>query len=104
VSRTTCRRPAETCHCRFAQTAPRHHDILLNVEADVAVALELLELATTWEELDYSNEAVIPPCDWLDFAATHNWRDPELASRLFSVATDVAGRTPEPALAVRSRR
>ena len=98
MSHTMCaRRPAATCHCRFANTAPLHHDLLLNVEADVAVALELLELATTWEELDYSGQEVIPPCDWLDFVAAHNWRDPELASRLFSVATDVASRSPEPA-------
>ena len=61
------------------------------------MALELLELATTWEELDYSGQALIPPCDWLDFAAAHNWRDPELATRLFSVAIDVASRSPEPA-------
>lgn len=98
MSKTTCvRRPALTCHCRFASTAPLHHDLLLNVEADVSVALELLELATTWEELDYSREAVIPPCDWLEFAGAHNWRDPELASRLFSVAIDVACRSAEPA-------
>src|SRR4051812_24702437 len=72
LSKTTCaRRPAETCHCRFARLAPRHHDVLLNAEADVATTLELLELATTWEELDYSDEAVIPPCDWMDFAAAH---------------------------------
>lgn len=97
MSKTMCaRRPVTTCHCRFARTAPRHHDLLLKVEADVAVALELLELATTWEELDYSGEAVIPPCDWLDFAADHNWHDPELAARLFMVATDVAARSPEP--------
>lgn len=96
--KTTCaRRPAATCHCRFASTAPLHHDLLLNVEDDVAVALELLELATTWEELDYSGEAVIPPCDWLEFSAAHNWRDPELALRLFSVAIDVVARSPEPA-------
>lgn len=102
---TRCaRRPAATCDCRFARIAPRHHDALLNVEADVAVTVELLELATTWEELDYSAEAVIPPCDWLDFAAAHNWRDPELASRLFSLAIDVAARRPESALAGRSRR
>jgi hypothetical protein len=102
---TRCaRRPAATCDCRFARIAPRHHDALLNVEADVAVTVELLELATTWEELDYSGEAVIPPCDWLDFAAAHNWRDPELASRLFSLAIDVAARRPEPALAGRGRR
>jgi hypothetical protein len=73
--------------------------MLLNVETDVAMAVELLELATTWEELDYSAEAVIPPSDWLDFAAAHPWRDTELALRLFGVATDVAGRHVQPALA-----
>ena len=100
MPKTTCvRRPAGPCHCRFAAAAPGHHDLLLNVEADVAVTLELLELATTWDELDYSGEAVIPPCDWLDFAAAHNWRDPELATRLFSLAIDVAARRPEPAWA-----
>jgi hypothetical protein len=74
------------------------------VEADVATTLELLELATTWAELDYSEEAVIPPCDWMDFAAAHTWRDPVLAARLFSLAIDVASRRAEPALAGRSRR
>jgi hypothetical protein len=56
------------------------------------MALELLELATTWEELDYSMEAVIPPGDWLDFVAEHTWHDRETAERLFSVAVDVARR------------
>jgi hypothetical protein len=93
VSVMTC----ATCTCRYAKTAPLHHDLLLNVEADVAVAVELLELATTWEELDYSGQAVIPPHDWLDFAAAHTWRDPELATRLFSLALDVVARSPEPA-------
>jgi hypothetical protein len=102
LSKTTCaRRPAVACECRFAKVAPWHHDLLLNVEADVATTLELMELATTWDELDYSGEAVIPPCDWLDFVAAHHWRDPELAFRLFSVAIDVAARRPEPAMARR---
>jgi hypothetical protein len=70
----------------------------------VAMAVELLELATTWGELDYSEEAVIPPQDWLDFAAAHTWRDTDTAFRLFSVATDVASRRPEPAPAVWARR
>lgn len=105
MPKTTCaRRPAVPCACRFATIAPGHHDLLLNVEVDVATTLELMELATTWEEIDYSAEAVIPPCDWMDFAATHNWRDPELASRLFSLAIDVAARRAEPALAGRGRR
>ena len=105
MNETTCaRRPAAGCDCRFARIAPLHHDLLLNVEVDVATTLELLELATTWEEIDYSEQAVIPPCDWMDFAAAHHWRDPELASRLFSLAIDVAARRPEPALAGRGWR
>ena len=104
MNKTTCaRRPAVTCDCRFARIAPRHHDLLLNVEVDVATTIELMELATTWEEIDYSEEAVIPPRDWMDFATGHNWRDPELVLRLFSLAIDVAARRPEPALAGRAR-
>ena len=93
-----------TCQCRFARTAPLHHDMLLKVETDVSVALELMELATTWEELDYSAQAVIPPADWLPFAAAHPWRDTELALRLFGVATDVAARQAQPAMAAWDRR
>lgn len=104
MPKTTChRRPAAICECRFAVLAPRHHDMLVNVEVDVAMAVELLELATTWEELDYSGEAVIPPRDWLDFAAAHTWRNPDMALRLFSVATDVACRHPERVLVARAR-
>jgi hypothetical protein len=77
--------------------APVHHDALVQIDGDVTMALELMELATTWEELDYSGEAVIPPSDWLDFAAIHDWRDPELAARLFGVALDVVNRSPRPA-------
>ena len=84
--------------------APLHHDVLVRVDDDLAMAVELLELATTWEELDYSGEAMIPPSDWLDFAAIHDWGDPELAERLFSVALDVVNRSAQPALAVRARR
>jgi hypothetical protein len=71
----------------------------VNVESDVAMALELMEMAVTWEELDYSGEMVIPPCEWMEFATAHNWRDPDVATRLFSVAADVASRTATPAVA-----
>ena len=105
MPKSTCpRRAAATCDCRFAKLAPRHHDVLVQVESNVAMALELLELATTWEELDYSGEEMIPPSDWIDFAAIHDWRDPALADRLFSVALDVINRSPQLALAARDRR
>ncbi len=99
MPKSTCsRRPSGGCPCRFAAVAPAHHDQLVRAETDVAMALELLELATTWDELDYSTEAVIPPADWLEFVAEHLWHDPAIAERLFSVAVDVARRgAPSPA-------
>ncbi len=100
---TACRAPV-ACSCRFAREAPLHHDALLRVDADVAAALELFELATTWEELDYSGEALVEPADWLEFAAEHRWRNPEVAERLFSVAVDVALRRGAPATSTRLLR
>ena len=78
------------CSCPFAGAAPVHHDQLLRAPTDVSMALDLMELATTWGELDYSAEALIPPGDWLAFLAWHDWTDPEMAERLFGVAVDVA--------------
>ena len=93
---TTVCRARVACDCRFAREAPRHHDLLVRVDADVAAALDLFELATTWDELDYSAEDVVAPADWLDFVAEHRWGNPELAERLFSVAVDVALRRGAP--------
>lgn len=70
-----------------------HHDRLLAVEIDINELLELIELAVTWGELDYSGTPVIPPEQWIDFAARHHWRDPERAMRIFSLATDIALRS-----------
>ena len=70
-----------------------HHDRLLAVETDLNELLELLELAVTWGELDYSGASVIPPGQWIDFAARHHWREPERAMRIFSLATDIALRS-----------
>ncbi len=97
MPKTTACRARVACHCRFSREAPLHHDLLARVDADVAAALDLFELATTWDELDYSEQALVPPADWLDFAAEHHWHDPELAERLFSVAVDVAFRRGAPA-------
>ena len=56
------------------------------------MALELVELATSWDEIDYSGEVLIAPVDWLAFASEHAWCDSELAERLFAVAVDIARR------------
>lgn len=77
--------------CRVDPALRRHHDRLLTVEFDVDGLLELIALAVTWGELDYSGAGVVPP-EWLEFAACHQWRDPERAARIFSVATDIARR------------
>lgn len=86
-----------------------HHDRLLRIETDQEELLELLELAVTWGELDYSAEPVLGPPMWLDFALRHRWRDPERVLRIFSLAIDIAARSgsrgapavrlPEPAAA-----
>jgi hypothetical protein len=84
------------CPCRFATASPVHHDRLLQAETNLGVAVELFELAVTWSELDYSQERVIPPAEWLDFVGQHPWQDAELVLRLFGVAVDVALRKQSP--------
>jgi hypothetical protein len=93
--RTTERVTTLPCHtgCRVDPALRRHHDRLLTVEFDVEELLELIELAVTWGELDYSGTGVVPPEQWLEFAACHEWREPDRAARIFSVATDIALRT-----------
>jgi hypothetical protein len=76
--------------CAVDPASRHHHDRLLTVESDVGELLELIELAVTWDELDYSGAGVVPPWKWLDFAACHEWRDPDRAARIFSLATDIA--------------
>ncbi len=110
MPKTPCpRRPGPdshvvSCHCRFFRDAPNHHDLLVRVDGDVNAALELFELATTWEELDYREEALVVPGDWLEFASGHSWADPDLAERLFSVAVDVAFRRGAPTAGTRLLR
>jgi hypothetical protein len=76
--------------CAVEIASRHHHDRLLTVDSDVGELLELVELAVTWGELDYSGTGVVPPWKWLEFAACHEWRDPDRAARIFSVATDIA--------------
>lgn len=71
-------------------TLASHHDRLLAVETDVDELLGLFELAVTWGELDYSDELLVPPRQWLEFARQHRWRDPDRMLRVFSLATDIA--------------
>ena len=90
VTTTFAPRATAVCRCRFASAAPTHHALLQRAPTEMAAALELVELAVTWNELDYSQQDVIPPTDWLDFAADHDWDDPDTAERLFSAAVDIA--------------
>lgn len=63
------------------------------MDSDIDEMLELMELAVTWGELDYSGELVIPPTQWLDFLDRHEWRDADRAVRIFTLATDIALRS-----------
>lgn len=79
------------CGCRCADARWRsHHDRLLRVETDVDELLELLELAVTWTELDYTEAAVVPPEYWADLALAHGWQRPDRMERLFGLAADIA--------------
>ncbi len=84
----TCRRG----RCRAAVRHPAHHDRLLTVDTNVDALLELIEIAVTWHELDYSGTPLVGPQDWAAFADEHAWRYPDQASRAFSLAIDIVGR------------
>lgn len=76
--------------CGFGGRLAAHHDRLLEAGTDQAALLDLIELAVTWHELDYSTADVVPPALWLEFCAQHAWPDPDAAMRAFALATDVA--------------
>jgi len=88
--------PAGRCRCRLDGRTRPHHDRLLNVEADPDELVELLELAVTWSELDYSGADVVPPEAWVEFAMGHRWCDSGRMTRLFALAADIALRAPNP--------
>ena len=76
--------------CEFRDQAPWHHDQLLAAAGSVESAVDLLDLAVTWGELDYSGQELIDPSQWRQFLAAHRWPDRTLAGRLFGLAEDVA--------------
>lgn len=91
VARTTC-----TAGCAVEPARRAHHDRLLTVEYDADELVELMELAVTWGELEYADAPLIGPADWVGFAATHLWAEPERAARIFSLAADIAARAQPP--------
>ncbi len=93
TGRSSVRRDAVE-RCRPELRTLAHHDHLLRVEDDPDEVVELLELAVTWSELDYSEVEVVAPETWIDFAAGHRWRNPDRVLRLFSLASDIALRGP----------
>jgi phosphosulfolactate synthase len=86
--RLACRRG----RCGAAIRYPAHHDRLLTVDSNVDALLELLEIAVTWHELDYSETPVVSPQEWLTFTDDHAWRHPDRARQAFSLAVDIASR------------
>jgi hypothetical protein len=76
--------------CAFDGATASHHRMLMRIESDQDVLLELIELAVTWPELEYSDTPTIAPEDWMPFVESHHWADPARVERIFSVATDVA--------------
>jgi hypothetical protein len=76
--------------CAFDAAAQWHHRRLVTIESDRDVLLELIELAVTWPELEYSETTTIAPEQWIPFFDSHRWIDPDGVERIFSVATDIA--------------
>ena len=76
--------------CGFAGRTQAHHERLLAIDHDISAVLDLIELAVTWGELDYSGVDVIPPDLWFQFCECHTWPDQEQAMRIFALASDVA--------------
>lgn len=93
------------CHsCSASPAQAAHHDRLLLVDVDPDELLALLEMAVTWDELDYSTFDVIGPPDWSTFADQHSWTHPERAAAAFSLALDIVAKSrrgggPHPAAA-----
>jgi hypothetical protein len=92
AARALVRFPRCQVWCTSAVLYPVHHDRLLDVDVDPDAQLELLEIAVSWHELDYSTEPVVGPSEWLTFAARHRWTATERAVRVFSLAVDIVGR------------
>lgn len=61
----------------------------------MAGLVELIELAATWGELEYAEgEPMIPPRDWIDFAQTHAWVDPDRVFEAFLALASLAPPAP----------
>jgi hypothetical protein len=85
--------PASNSRCRaacaFGGVMVEHHDRLRAIEEDPDALVELMELAVTLPELDYSEVPIIPPGLWMAFVDSHVWVSPHRVERTFSVATDI---------------
>jgi hypothetical protein len=76
-------------HCAFDGATERHHGRLKAIEHDPEAVLELMELAITWPELEYSEADTIPPESWDAFVASHRWADLNHVERIFGLAIDI---------------
>ena len=68
-------------------------DLLAQAAAEDPDRLAIVESGgrrVTWGELDYSAQRLVPPERWLEFAESHDWHDHDRASRVFSLACDIA--------------
>lgn len=86
------RHTSQTCSCAFREVAPAHHDRLLALEADAFEPIvELIEMATTWHELEYGlDEPVIGPDCWVEFADQHSWADRSRIIELMLALSSIA--------------
>jgi hypothetical protein len=90
--------------CAFGEATERHHRRLKAIEHDPEAVLELMELAITWTELEYSEADTIPPEDWRAFVDSHRWADLDHVERIFRLATDIVRAATRPSVGQRTGR
>jgi hypothetical protein len=91
LGRTPASAPNSRCRatCAFGGVMIGHHNRLMAIEEDPDALVELMELAVTLPELDFSHIPIVPPGLWMAFVGSHVWVSPHRVERIFSVATDI---------------
>ena len=89
------------CECEFYACAPEHHDQLRSIEhGSFDVITGVVEMAVTWHELDYSEQLVIGPDDWLEFVKAHQWKDSDRVVDFFVALQSLVRVSVSPGLAL----
>ena len=93
VDPRTGEEPERYCGCEWERHDRTGHDDLITIENCGAYTevlrqvSHLLELALNWSSIE--TEGYVPPFEWTDFAARHDWTDSATVVRLLTNLKDV---------------